>query len=93
MNGEFYDQEKVTEIIESYCYEHRITEATFAKLIGVHPAHLPRIKKGEMASTECLGKIAVLGQIEFKDLILNTPERFKIELVESGLKKNIPVCI
>ena len=93
MNSEFYDHERVTKIIEDYCYEHRITEGRFAELIDVHPAHLPRIKKGEMCSNNALGKIALLGKVQLKDLIKGTPDRLKQELIDIGQQKNIAVCV
>lgn len=93
MNAEFYNAEKVKTIIEDYCYEHRIKESQFAELIDVHPAHLPRIKKGEMASMDSLGKIAALGKIQLKDLMNDTPDRLKKELFDIGQEKNISVSI
>lgn len=93
MNAEFYDHQKVKKIIEDYCYEQRINEADFAELIGVHAGHLTRIKKGEMVSHDSLAKIATLGKVQLKDLILDTPERLKKELVQIGQQKNIPVCV
>jgi hypothetical protein len=93
MNAEFYNHQRVKEIIEGYCYKHRITEAKFAELIDVHPAHLPRIKKGEMASLDALGKIAALGKIQLKELILDTPDRLKQELFTVGRQKNIVVFV
>ena len=93
MNREFYNHEKVADIIENYCYEHRIKEAVFAQLIGVHPSHLPRIKKGEMCSIDVLGKIAALGKMQLRDLVNDTPERLKQELFSIGQQKIIAVCV
>lgn len=93
MKGEFYKHEKVAKIIEDYCFEHRIKESTFAVLLGVHPAHLPRIKKGEMCSIDVLGKIAALGKVQITELINNTPDRLKSELFQVGKQKNITVCV
>lgn len=93
MNAEFYDHIKVKKIVENYCREHRISEADFAALLDVHSGHLPRIKKGEMCSVEILGKIAALGRIPLKDLILDTPERLKKELSDIGSQKNIAVSV
>ncbi len=91
MNSEFFYPEKVSQIIQDYCYEFRITEADFAELLGIHPAHLPRIKKGTMGSIDVLAKIAALGKVPLQQLIKDTPDRLKDELIEIGNKKNISV--
>lgn len=93
MTGELYDSDHVAKLIETYCEQHRIDEADFAVLVGVHPAHLSRIKKGKMCSPEILAKIAALGAVSLRELIRDIPERFKQELCEKGRLKGLPVSI
>lgn len=93
MNGEFYNHKKVAEIVEQYCYEHRMSESDFADLLGVHSAHLPRIKGGKMCSYEILCKIAALGKIEISELLRAVPDSLKREMIQIGSQKNIPVFV
>ena len=93
MNSEFYNHEKVAEIIESYCQSNEIDEKDFADLIGVHPTHLSRIKKGLMCSPDLLQKIAALGRMEPSNLIRQTPDSVKQILKQNGINKNIPAIV
>jgi hypothetical protein len=93
MNKELYNHEEVKRIIENYCSENQINESDVALLIGVHPAHLPRIKSGEMCSYKTLGKIALLGKVSINDLLQPIPCSFKDEIIEIGRQKSIPVCV
>ena len=80
MKGDFYNHDAVAEIINDYCKSNKINEEGFAKIIGIHPTSLSRIKKGKMCSPENLQKIAVLGNKELKDLVRNVPENIKKQI-------------
>jgi hypothetical protein len=91
MNKEHYKNELVKEIIEGYCSEHKINEKDFALLIDVHPAHLPRIKSGEMCSYDTLGKIAILGGQKIEELLRPLPNSLREEILQIGNQKGLPV--
>lgn len=93
MNSEFYNHEKVCEIVEKYCAEHQIDEYNFATLIDVHPTSLSRIKAGKMASHESLFKIAALGKVEIQEIFQSIPARVKSEIATSGRENNLPAVV
>lgn len=93
MNKDFYDQTKVSKVIESYCKEHGINESDFALLVGVHPGHLPRIKSGEMCSYKSLSKIALLGNKTVAYFLRPIPSNLKSEIIAVGAAKSLPVFV
>jgi DNA-binding Xre family transcriptional regulator len=93
MNKDFYNHIKVTSIIESYCASHKINESDLARLVGVHPSHLPRVKSGEMCSYKTLSKIALLGKVEVSDLLMPIPNKLKTEIIAAGKLKSLPVFV
>ena len=93
MNKDQYKNEKVGEIIQTYCAEHKINESDFAALLGIHPASLPRIKSGETCDYKMLSKIALLGKTEIAELLRSIPDSLKQEIILSGNEKGLPVYV
>lgn len=93
MNGDYYNSEMVSRLIERYCDEHGITEADYAALVGLHPGSLSRIKAGKMCSQEVLAKVATLGKVSVRDLYNEAPEKARQEIFDAGRAKNLPVCV
>jgi hypothetical protein len=90
---DYYDPDRVRFLIEQYCTEHKIKKAEYAVLIGLRPESLSRVIAGKGSSPETLAKIAALGNVSVKDLVVDAPAGVKEQLRSSGKKHNLPVCV